>query len=797
MSDETGEQRLAAQRELLEGLTRVGAGLLVALAVLKASVPLVVFPAWDMDPLTMAAPVVGLGPTATLAIDCAMITLSGAILALAAPLVGRVHFLVVLLLLAGFGAAAWHGLFAPGATRANFLVGASWCGAIASAVALAHAARLDSVRRVGAAVALGFLGLLALKGAAQVWVEFPQMVADYNANRAAILAAHGWTPDSFAAKTFERRMNDPSATGWFGLSNVLATFGAAGAGAFLLMALASGSNSARRAGAVLGIGLGLLCVYMAGSKGGWVAAAVSCGMAVVGIRLAGSSARRGAGLMVLVPLAALLAVGVRGLLGGRVGELSLLFRSQYLNAAATIFSKNWASGVGPAGFKDAYLMAKNPLSPEEVASPHSVLFDYAATLGIAGVLWGVLWFTLVGLAGAGLVREEPGAEATRGDRGTARLAMILLAAVVIAGAWIEAAIATNANGIVRIGGLLLGCVLAWCVCGAGGGTLRRALAAGAGALAFHAMIEVTPVQQSSAGLYGCLLGLAAAGVPEGSPVRRGVFVRAVPGLSIAIAGMGASLMIAGVQRWEGFLRGGAERLEPIADIAQQVNDAARREEDQAAVRKAAEELSRILGANVEPNSNGVRRGLLLARRKAGDEAMVDLLLAIAADPTDYETRQAASHLALALGEIDRQLGESPADHLREGLARAEEATKLGHRRAAAWAWLATARGGVYELEKNRRMLWLAAEAARNAATFDPWNPTHAARCARLEIALGNSEAARQWATRALELDENMRLDPLRRFEKADQDLMQGIAHGLRWQPVEPEGPRPPGSGGGK
>jgi len=164
IAPESGAERLATQRYVLELFTRIGVALLVALAMFKASVSLVVFPGWDMDPMSMAAPLVGLGPTSTLAIDCALITLAGAVIALSSPLVGRFPALELLLLLGGSAAVVWHGLFSKHASQEHLLVGIGWAAAMSVAIGLAHAARLETVRKTGAAIALGFLAALHIRG---------------------------------------------------------------------------------------------------------------------------------------------------------------------------------------------------------------------------------------------------------------------------------------------------------------------------------------------------------------------------------------------------------------------------------------------------------------------------------------------------------------------------------------------------------------------------------------------------------------------------------------------------------
>jgi len=781
IAPESGAERLATQRYVLEMFTRIGVTLIVGLAMFKASVSLAVFPGWDMDPMSMASPLVGIGPTSTLAIDCALITLSGAVIALSAPLVGRFPAVELLLLLGGAASVAWHGLFSKHASQEHMLVGIGWTAAMSVAVGIAHAARLETVRKTGAAIALGFLAALALKGAMQVWDETPQTIAAYKASREAILASHGWAPDSFAARTFERRLYDAVATGWFGLSNVVATFGAAGVGVFAVLCVREPGKKLRMFAAV-GLAISIVCVWLATSKGGFAAAGVGLGVGLVGAWVVGRSRLAGALLLLLVPLATIGAVVARGVVGERIGELSLLFRSQYLAAATKIFTRNPIEGVGPAGFKDAYLLAKNPLSPEEVSSPHSLLFDFAATLGIGGIAWGVLWLVLLALAGANLASDENEMDVQdelNDARAAFRPAAIGLAGATIGSAWVESAIATPLGGFVRIAALSLGLLIAWRVCIAGGWALRIALVAGAAAYGFHAMIEVTPVQSGSSALFAVLIGLAAAQPWDASQqVRKGVFKRAIPGLFVALLGIASSLLVGRVQRWEGFLLAGAARVEPVTWLTQELSVSG----DAPKVQSAAEQLARLLGTPVAANRESVQRALLEARKKAGALAYEDLISAIAADPTNQDTRQAASNLSLQLATLDRALGApdsplGPAElrRLRSASDLAEDSTKLPWHRAAAESWLATVRRGIWDLTHEASALEGAFRASVNAATLDPNNPMHAATTARLARSMGNGAAASEWAKRALRLDENMRLDPLRRFEAKERAELEGLS----------------------
>jgi hypothetical protein len=195
---------------------------------LKATAPSVAFPGWDLDPSMLAGPVVGLGPTANLGIDLLLVTLSGCILALAGAGGAVVRWWQWVLLLAGLAAVTWHARFAPDAAQDHLTLGSAWAGAMCAGLSISAAARFENVARLTAGVLFGSIAFFALKAGVQVFVENPQTIEMFKANREAMLAAQGWTPDSFAAKAFERRLYDAPGTGWLGLSNVLSTAGACG-----------------------------------------------------------------------------------------------------------------------------------------------------------------------------------------------------------------------------------------------------------------------------------------------------------------------------------------------------------------------------------------------------------------------------------------------------------------------------------------------------------------------------------------------------------------------------------------
>lgn len=739
----------------------------LGLALLRATVPSVAFPGWDLDPSMLAGPVIGLGPTANLGIDLVMLTLAGAILALSATLGLCVRWWRWLLLGAGLATVAWHARFSPAAAQDHLTLGASWAAAMSACVALSVAARLESVARVAAALLLGSIAFFALKAGVQVLVENPQTIEMFKANRESMLAAQGWTPDSFAAKAFERRLYDAPGTGWLGLSNVLATAGACATAAAIAILI---QEQSKRLGVLAAAAAGIAVLYFAGSKGGWGAAA----MGIVALALLPLATRWRFGnvlLLVSLPLTALAAVGLRGLVGERIGELSLLFRSQYLGAAARIFAEHPLLGVGPAGFKDAYLLAKNPLNPEEITSPHSVFFDFAATLGIGGLAWSAL--LLSSLASAARAAAAQDSEPSRSIRAEVRFVLLTLSAATIAGAWVEIDISSPANVLVRIGGLALAAIIAIAVLQVRGSRVLRVAAAIAGAVGLtHGMIELTPVIAGSAPLFAGLIGLAGATrVWNGGAPPRGAMARALPGLALCVIGLVATLAVGPVSRWEALLRSSSASMGQGATLNRAFAEASDSTEKQAALSR----LREAVGSPVGSNDSDISSALMQLRARGSAAALQELIAAIAVSPTHSETRESASRVALQLAAMRPPESQERRDLRQSAIQLAADATTLPLRRAAALAWLANVLRGAADLGGDPTLRREALSALERAASLDPWNPMHAANAAKLAAELRDDPAARRWAAKALELDTNMRLDPLRRLEPTERARLEALA----------------------
>lgn len=817
----------------------VTGGLVVALvaALVRATCVPEPFPYWSMDPTRIRVPVTGLTPSMGLALDGACWLALGLVLLGESRRGGRglgVPVWAVVMLGVTCIPAAMHAWIIDGGSLENLSIGSGWAGAAAAGLAAMLACRRDALRRLTLAVAIGLIGMLAAKGMLQVFIEHPRTVEDYVSDRAAYLAAHGWSEGSAQARAFERRLMHAEASAWFGLANVLAGVAAAGvawfAGVLACRPWRSDAAGTRRGWActawlVLGLLLSAWCVHAAGSKGGYALSVL--GLSIVGVaaaarvraraRVADVALRLAAPAAMVLPLAA---IAARGVVGERISELSLLFRWFYLEAACRIFASSPLVGVGPGDFKPAYMLAKSPISPEDVASPHSILFDYASTLGIGGVVIGALFGWMAGLAGAGAghaasvgsarsgrgpaangtdVRRGDGLPVARGERRVLGWIAALGASVAVISSAVEIAVVSPESQGARLIGLAAWIGLAWAAWHALDGVSRgtAACAAGRAAQAGAALtlvaacqFELTGTQGTSACWVWVVLGAAAGAacrrstcrtsVGDGPRTRR-IEVAAAAGCLAACAGV-LVLGVVPTLRWEAALRRGVElvrapvelgsRFESLAELSHP-GDVAQ------GLGRLARELGGLLGRAVALDERSVSVALTELGASRARAARDALAAAAQRGPKHAETWQAASRLSLQAAGAWVLLGRH--DEARTDAQRAEELAVQGvavtlERSAASLGWLGTVRQTMGELLGEPGRLASAAEAWERAAALDPHGVTFPLRLMRAYRTMGDGERARAWARRALENDARLRLDPLVRLtdvERAEAEAQAG------------------------
>jgi len=811
MNTRSDHQSLAEHPRGAPGLAlrAIGLGVIVAAALVRLTLPFEPMPYWDADPSVLFSPSSAIGPAHSLMLD--VVTWLGAAVGLAGSsgVFTRRWWLAALLALIGIVGAVWHGLIDQGGNLDDLRIGSTWAAAVVGALATLHLAREERLRRLTLALLLGAIGVLALKGAVQLLVEHPTTLAMYRQTREQFLQSQGWSEGSSAARGFERRLGQPEATGWFALSNVYASVAAAIAVALCGVTVATWKKSAKSARAVLVSAslIALAAEVMSMSKGGGAALVIGLGLVLVVWFVRAQPAKvqvffspRFGGLMGALAVAgALAAVVARGLVGDRLGELSLLFRWFYMQGAARIFASHPANGVGPAGFKDAYLIAKPPISPEEVTSPHSVLFDWAATLGLTGLAWAVLWVGLVCMVGARLFKnpaiKDPNAVSSAETREDFRVIALMVMVPTMLGAWFDTPAATIDSALVRVGGAVLWITISLILSSALRATLALSMvAAGAIALAAHGQIEVTPIWPGTA--CWVLLLFAAVGAPSeptgfneranrpvervarSSPTRSWWTVL-VPVAALAFASVGLAWFgVRPVWAWQTKLVAAAELVRPLAEFRQRIAAiGSGKGEPGDSPTTLARDLSRELGRTIGESEASVRGALATLNQNALTRALEKLRAADYDLPAHPATLRAASKIAIQLAASSQQAGDERK--ARELADLAEElslnATTGVHEHSTSWSWLGTLRSARATMLGDPSAADRAIEAWLTATTFDPYGLSAAVQLAEAYQKKGDATSGAAWARKALELDANTRLDPLKGLSEEQRASLVRLA----------------------
>jgi hypothetical protein len=789
----------------------VFACLLAALVCVKAIVTYDGFPGWSTDPaVSDVAMGISLGPGLHLMLNGLLIASAMAMCirhvarelraeggaANGASLIGALG------LLGGTAAVAIHTIVRPTAPEA-ILAGSDLLAAFSAGLACTTLIHGSAGHRLVQSIVLGLVVMLVAKGVLQYTIEHGQTLEAFRASRDEILAANGWSPDSPSALAYERRIVQREATGWFGLSNVFASV--VGAAMVACMGLAVDARSKGTRLGLIGVGLaGLAGLVLSHSKGGTLAALVGIcmlGALLVARRLHGAG--RGGVLSKLVPpafvgliIAGQGAILARGLIGEKLGELSLYFRWFYVQGAARIFAEHPLFGTGPAAFKEAYLTAKPPLSPEEVASPHSLPWDLAATLGIGGVGLFIAWCTWVWMAGRTGQREvERGPvmapQGAMDERTEGRVIALFAAGAGIFCVFMERTATTPESAFAKMCGLI-GWIAASIVINRAlrNGASSIGLCAAAGMLVIHAQIEMTGIWTGASAWFMVLIGLSAArgGAVNGARVSN----TAKAGL-LAFAGRGwaviattasfvvAVIPIAGMMRWESHLVNAAEVILPTTRVRAELDAIARSRVSPAEQDRLIQEA---LALHMKPGDispgQPLEPQIVRATVESWIAGLAELTKASDAMRGEFQTRRAASSLALRIADAMQRAGDTAAidRYILAALEFAEVEPGGPADRASAYSWQATVRmsmisGGLATDEKLA--LTEARDALREAVARDPYNFQHAVQLAKICVKLGDGEAATAWAKKALELEQLQRLDPLKRIDETSRREMEALA----------------------
>lgn len=745
--------RIADRLSLIGWLAIVGG------ALIRVMTEHTMLPYWDIDPLGLLIPETRVTPAMSFAIDGVMCIGSMAILISRMICGMRIAWRSGLLLVLGCILVAWHGLISDpyGAAPGRFsgdpnalVIGSSWVAGFIGAWAIGHLTRNESWRKLTLCTLLGVVFVLLGHGVAYTAVEHAATLQEYKQDPQLFLMARGMEVGSVAALEFERRLSNPEPLGWFGLTNVFATFCAAGVGGGTGLLLATILLDKRRlyeswliavAGTMLGMA-GFVGLCLSGSKGGFGVALIGFAVVVCAVVAQRSSARVDhiggqvrrsywwamrhyagtlAGLFVLaIPLVMVIA---RGALGERIEELSLLFRWHYLIAAGRMFFEHPVFGVGPGAFQDVFLVTKPPINPEAASSPHNLVAEWIATLGLAGILISAVWCWFVfasvrqGFTQSGCDESESQTEL----RGA--LLGVLVAAGASFSAWtLDAPVASDASLAGRILGLCLWIGFLLVVYRESPCRFTLALF-GAGAIAAvgsHSMLEVTSTHPGGGAwclilVATCWMGHQSSGKNHVRKLERLAEVGIVVALILWIglvtwAGMRAA-------EWEGSLRSGRVTVDQLVARGKVVE----------AIEVSAQTMAKaeaIWRGRLDLRVREIMYVISL-RREPSDEA----LFASEALIDDFPGR-AEAWLLLAEVLIDRRSGSGSDFQIQASLERASE--------------------------------------------LDPWSIQIPLRGVRASIAMGDMGSSSAWAARTLELDRLLRLDPLKQLNESDRDWLRGI-----------------------
>ncbi len=815
-------------RPLAPGLTWIAWAILLIAAFTRALVSFDPMPHWALDAARIDLPMTGIGPAGSVLLDTLMLAAAG--IALLADSRRRAPSLAMtgLWALGSLGAL----LHMPGSLE-NTRLGLTWIAALAAGLALHHLCRDDRFRRPTLAAAVGLIGMLAAKGLAQVYIEHADTVAAFNQNRDAFLAARGWSSDSAMARAFVNRLLQPEATGWFGLANVYASF-AAGATVALLGLVLLGVGATRRrllpdgmlGLVILGLILASVALWLAHSKAGFAVAAVGAGLTALGLY---SAKARGAGvpavaaasppptssssgatarprsneprpgtstrlpllLTALVLSLAPLAILARALVGERLGELSLLFRSFYARGALRIIADHPLHGVGPAGFKDAYMLVKPSIAPENVDSPHMLLLDYPAALGLFALPWlGLIarWIhscanqLLGGPAPSEARRQPPPPDAAESLRPTLWTLLTLTAIPTLISGALEAGATTPESALARLVG-----IAAWIAISLGILAVTRiapawpmAFAAGALAITIHANLDVTPTWPGSAAwLFVLLAAHPATGrppVPPGIRTRPALARASLPGLTLLLTALGAVLLaLLPITRWQSHTADAAAAVRPLALLHARLDELpATGPAGEDSMARIAGDLGVALGVPAPTDPRSFEAAMAQLARRLLPTAIDELERARALYPRHEPTLGAISRACLTLASLETE-PESVRRAAEAGETAAAEAARLNPGSASAHAWLGTARAARAEIEGDHAHLLRAVEAWMRAAALDPHGPTFPFQIARALASAGRRDEAGPWAARALANDANTRLDPLSGLSEGQRTEMEGLS----------------------
>lgn len=335
---------------------------------------------------------------------------------------------------------------------------------------------------------------------------------------------------------------------------------------------------------------------------------------------------------------------------------------------------------------------------------------------------------------------------------------------------------------------------------AAGRVVAAAVFGGAVALATHAQIELTPILPATCATVFLLIGMAAAGPPFSRASR--VVPRLVALLLLLLPVGATGRLLASVETWESALRRAAEVVAPLAEarmlLAQVRTDSGASKEiagllsRQLDGRPVGEDMASISIAFALVSDRVTESAFTLlseaerARRDRRRAAEVSVRLQIGAaidcaalGQTEIARREIARAVArIEMAENDRMFPNLDAAFT----AAAASAFQAIHSIEPEIEWIREVPGLSQPMLPPPGSTWLslAAERWRFVIALDPYSLTPVLRLIDVLTEMGNSESrdvVSGLARRALELNQNLRLDPLKKLSEGQRKRLEGLAAG--------------------
>ncbi len=762
---------------------------MIALVLLRAMSEHDAFPWWQSDPFMFSPPVIGLTPTKALVLN--MGVLLSCLLAFTGFLKAGTQLGKLRSILFALGSV---GIVIHGLTTHESIFEGSNLLAIMSVLYLSSFAHcVPNLQQLISGITLGFVLVIIIVGANEVFVVHPETVSNYKINRDSFLMARGWAPDSFQALAYERRLYQLEPIAWFGLTNVYASFAAAGAAGWFFYSLKSRpQNRLWGIGIVCSIAC-LLGLLLSGAKGGM--GALVLGGVFTAFAISVPRFKVNGQMLSILCGFVLLGIFGRGLIGEQINELSLLFRSQYMTGSMSMFIEHPLLGVGPGAFQDHYSIVKPDMSPEDVASAHSLPFDLIATLGLPGLAF-IAFCVLTVSKIRPLLSPVEFVEFQITKRQSTHFMMLIIASAVV--------VMLRMNAPAMDQELLLLHVFAWLVWSISaflfarnnstGSSIRWATFAAAAVLAIHSMIEVTAIWMVSGMLCALMIGNACTQsgsvhtestttdptADEASSYR---FTNIAPAFLPSIALITSIVMVAfqlpNIARWEAALNRAADPAVQVSQIKLRLNALEYTTFPGPEIEEIASSLSLLTEAHVPSSIDRIVESLNQSEIAGRAYAIDQLHIAQIHRPSHTPTVIAASQQMLYLASAARAIGDLETSEFRwdQAVDLLENHAPLASG-AGAHHWLGNVLWNrALEFESDdRRIDWLAEadRVWRIAFERSPHNPHQALRLMELARSRNQPSEMLQWAQLAMDLHHEARLDPLRGLSTEELTGVQQI-----------------------